>query len=102
VVKAKLSNVRSGRIWEPHFRPQERLEDVELERYNMGFLFSEGDTCTFMRPDTFEQVEVPNAILGLAARFLQPGMEVPVEFFKGRPRQVITSNERGPNWKRGA
>jgi len=59
VVKAKLSNVRSGRIWEPHFRPQGRLEDVELERYNMGFLFSEGDTCTFMRPDTFEQVEVP-------------------------------------------
>jgi elongation factor P len=97
VVKAKLSNVRSGRMWEPPFRPQERLEDMELERYNMEFLFSEGDTCTFMRPDTFEQVEVPNAILGLAARFLQPGMEVPVEFFEGQPRQVITSNERGPN-----
>ena len=61
VVKTKLSNARSGRMWEPHFRPQERLEDLELERFNMGFLFSQGDTCTFMRPDTFEHVEVPNA-----------------------------------------
>jgi len=35
VVKAKMSNVRGGRMWEPHFRPQERLEDLELERHNM-------------------------------------------------------------------
>ena len=32
VVKTKLINVRAGRLWEPHFRPQERLEDLELER----------------------------------------------------------------------
>ena len=30
VVKTRLLNVRSGRLWEPHFRPQERLEDLEL------------------------------------------------------------------------
>ncbi len=89
VVKTKLSNARSGRMWEPHFRPQERMENLELERFNMEFLFSEADTCTFMRPDTFEQVEVPNAILGLAAQFMQPGMELPVEFFEGQPIRVI-------------
>lgn len=92
VVKAKLSNVRGGRMWEPHFRPQERLEDLELERHNMEFLFGEGDTCTFMRPDTFEQAEVPNPVLGLAARFLQPGMELPVEFFDGHPITVVFSD----------
>ncbi|MGB7864145.1 MAG: hypothetical protein WCF74_12195, partial [Candidatus Sulfotelmatobacter sp.] len=27
VVKTKLNDVRSGRMWEPHFRPQERLEE---------------------------------------------------------------------------
>ena len=30
VVKAKLSTVRSGRVWEPHLRPQERVEDCLL------------------------------------------------------------------------
>jgi len=85
VVKTKLINVRSGRMWEPHFRPNERLETVEVERRLMEFLFSEGDTCTFMRPDTFEQLEVPRAIVGAGAGFLQPSMEVLMDFFQGEP-----------------
>ncbi len=89
VVKTKLINVRSGRPWGPHFRPQERLEELELERRTMEFLYAQGGACTFMRPDTFEQIEVPGAILGPAEKFLLPGMEVPVEFFAGEPISVI-------------
>lgn len=89
VVKTKLSNVRSGRLWEPHFRPQERLEDLELERHMMEFLFAGGDSCTFMSPDTYEQIEIPSAVLGMARQFLQSGMELPVEFFNGEPLSVV-------------
>jgi len=89
VVKAKLINLRTGHMWEPHFRPLERLETLELERRKMEFLYAEGGTCTFMRPDTFEQVEIPRAILGLAAEFLEPGMEVPVDFFEGEAIGVV-------------
>jgi len=89
VVKAKLSNVRSARLWEPHFRPQERLEDLDLERHMMEFLFAEGDGCIFMNPDTYEQIEIPNAVLGLGQKFLQSGMELPVEFFDGEPISVV-------------
>jgi len=89
VVKAKLVNLRTGHMWEPHFRPMERLEDLELERRKMEFLYTEGDTCTFMRADTFEQVELPRAILGSAADFLEPGMEVPVDFFEGEAIGVV-------------
>ncbi|MFZ0797166.1 MAG: elongation factor P [Terriglobales bacterium] len=89
VVKTKLINVRSGRLWEPHFRPQEKLEDLELERHMMEFLYAQGGTCSFMRPDTYEQVEVSDAILGPGAKFLQPGMELPVEFFAGEPISVV-------------
>ena len=89
VVKTKLINVRGGRIWEPHFRPQERLEELEIERHVLEFLFAQDDTCTFMRPDTYEQVEVPSAILGPGERFLQPGMQLPVEFFENEPIAVV-------------
>jgi elongation factor P len=87
-VKTKLINVRSGRMWEPHFRPQERLEDLELERHAMEFLFMDGDSCTFMRSDTYEQIEVPAAIVGEARLFLQSGMQVPIELFQGEPISV--------------
>jgi len=89
VVKTKLINVRSGRFWEPHFRPQEKLEDLELERRMMEFLYAEGGTCNFMRPDTYEQFEIPSAILGPGEKFLQPGMELLVEFFAGEPISVV-------------
>ena len=89
VVKTKLINARSGRMWEPHFRPQERLEELELERRMMEFLFADGDNCTFMRPDNFEQLEIPAAIIGAGKAFLQPGMELPVEFFEGEPISVV-------------
>jgi elongation factor P len=89
VVKTKLVNLRTGHMWEPHFRPLERLEELQLERRKMEFLYAEGETCTFMRPDTFEQVELPRAILGFAAAFLEPGMEVPVDFFEGEAISAV-------------
>jgi elongation factor P len=89
VVKAKLVNARSGRVWEPHFRTQERLEDLQLERRTMEYLYTDDDNCIFMRPDTFEQIDIPHAILGAARNFLQSGMELPVEFFKREPINVI-------------
>ena len=41
-----------------------------------------------MNPETFEQVEIPSAMLGPAEKFLQPGMRMPVEFFEDRPSSV--------------
>jgi elongation factor P len=85
VVKAELSNLRTGNLWEARFRPQERLEDLAVERYLMEFLYLDGDSCTFMNPNSYEQVEVPSTMLGPAASFLQSGDFVPVEFFEGQP-----------------
>ena len=89
VVKAELSNVSSGRMWEARFRPQERLEELQVERRNMEFLFREGNACTFMDPNTFEQLEVSGESLGLAVNFLQSGTVVPLEFFEGRPISAV-------------
>ncbi len=89
VVKTKLRNVTSGRMWEPHFRPDERLEDLELEQQTLEFVFSDADSCTFMDPESFEQIEVPRAILGMAEQFLQPRMQLPLQFFEGRPITAV-------------
>ena len=83
VVRVKLSNVRSDRMWEPHLRPQERIEELQVERQMLEFLFREGDMCIFMNPNTYEQIEIAREILGPSEQFLQAGMEVPVEFSDG-------------------
>ncbi len=88
-VKTKLRSTASGRLWEPHFRPDERLEDLELDRQSMEFLYASGDSCTFMNPDTFEQTELPRAAIGPAERFLKEGVKLPVEFFEGQPVSIV-------------
>jgi elongation factor P len=89
VVKASLSNLHTARMLDQHFRPQERLEDLELERHNMEFLYSGDDGVTLMNPVTFEQVEIAREMIGAAEKFLQPEMELPVEFFEGKPVSVV-------------
>jgi len=89
IVKAKLRNVASGRLWETHLRPDVRVESLDLERRTLDFLYSDQDNCTFMHPETFEQVEVPRAAVGPGEQFLQPGMKLPVEFFEGKPINVV-------------
>ena len=76
-------------MWEPHFRPDERLEDVEVEQQTLEFLFSDADSCIFMDPRSFEQIEVPRAILGVTEQFLQPGMQVQLLFFESRPISAV-------------
>lgn len=83
VVKTKLRNVSTGHISEPHIRPADRVEDLDLERQVMEFLYRDEENCAFMNPQTLEQVEIPRAILGPAEKFLREGMKVPVEFFEG-------------------
>ncbi len=89
VVKTKLRNAESGRLWEPHFRPDVRVEELPVERQTMEFLYRDDDNCCFMNPVNFEQVEVPRPALGPGERFLQEGTKVPVEFFDGRPISLV-------------
>ncbi len=88
-VRVRLSNLRSGRIRDEHFRPLERLEEIGFEERRLQFLYGDENTCMFLRLDTFEQVEFPSANLGLAATLLSSGTEVSAEFFEGELINVI-------------
>jgi len=89
VEKTRLQNLATGRFWDHNFRPDERLEELELDSKRMEFLYSDSDNYVFMDPQSFEQVEIPGAVLGPAARFLRPGLELPVQFFEGRALSIV-------------
>lgn len=88
-VHARLANVHSGRLWDHHFRPLERLENVELEKRKVEFLYTDGPNCIFQRLDTFDQTEFPADTLGLAQKLLQAGAELQAEFFAGEPISIV-------------
>jgi len=87
-VHAKLRNIRKGSFKEPRFRPEERLEDVILEKQEMEFLYSDADSVTFMHPVTYEQVSIPLEAIGPTQKFLKPEMMIPVESYEGEPVSI--------------
>lgn len=88
-VHAKLRDVLKGATKELRFRPDERLEETALEKQEMQFLYSDADSATFMNPQSFEQVSIPLETIGPGHTFLKTEMVVPVEFYNGRPVNVI-------------
>jgi len=88
-VHTRAHHVVRGTLKEFRFRPEERLEDTQLQRQDMDFLYADADSVTFMNPDTFEQVAIPREAIGAATQFLQAEMKVPVEFYEGQPVSIV-------------
>jgi len=88
-VHSKVRHVRKGTFKELRFRPEDRLEDVTLEKQDMEFLYSDADSAVFMNPTTYDQISIPLEAIGAAEKYLKPEMKVPVEFFEGEPVSIV-------------
>ncbi|HYG85631.1 MAG TPA: elongation factor P [Azospirillum sp.] len=87
-IQIEAKDVRTGTKIIERFRTQETVERARLDEHEMTFLFSEGDSFTFMDKESFEQVSIPRDIIGDQAVFLQDGMEVTVQSHEGSPLGV--------------
>jgi elongation factor P len=70
-VRVKLKNLRSEKVFEDRLRAGENIDIVRIERRVMQFLYREGDDFVFMDPETFDQIQVAEAMLGDNAGFLK-------------------------------
>jgi elongation factor P len=89
VTHAKLRNARTGAAREWRFRADEPIEEADLERQPMQFLYADDGLLYFMDPESCEQIAVEAESLGKAAAFLAAGMVVPLEFSAGRPIGMV-------------
>jgi elongation factor P len=85
VLHARLRNLDTGTQWEHSFRAELRFEEIPLDKRPVEFLYGDDDECHFMDPQTFEQFDVPTAVIGERARLLQPQMRVSIELLGERP-----------------
>jgi len=87
-IQLEMKDVRSGNKNIERFRTQETVERARLDEHEMQFLFSEGDTFTFMDNESFEQIVIPREVIGDPAVYLQEGMKVTVQSHEGSPLGV--------------
>ena len=59
------------------------------DKHTLEFLYADENHCCFMDPENFEQTEIPKALIGVQARFLEAGMRLTVEFVAGRSKEFF-------------
>lgn len=92
LVKMRIENIETRAVTDRRFRPEDKIETVELEKKRLSYLYTDGDTLYFMDPSTYEQYPIPSSLLGKYLEFLKDGEELAVEFLKQNPVRVITPN----------
>lgn len=90
LVKLKLENIETGTWTERRFRPEDKIEGVELERKHLNYLYKEQDLVYFMDPSTYEQYAVPSKLLGRYLGLLKDGESLGVEFLGEDAVRVMT------------
>ncbi|MCC6590703.1 MAG: elongation factor P [Bryobacterales bacterium] len=85
VCHARLQSIRTGTQWEHSFRSEVKLETLTVERRAAEFVYRDGEDYVFMDTETFEQVALPERIIGPNAAFLAPQMHLAMEFVDGDP-----------------
>ncbi len=79
-VRTKLKNLKTGKVLENRFRAGESIEIVRIDRKEFQFLYRDGSGYVFMDKDTYEQLSVPEEVIGTGARFLKDGESVDILF----------------------
>lgn len=86
--QGKMRIVKTGKLAENRFSPDEDVEILRVEVHEYQYLYQEGDMFVCMNNETFEQVMVPSAMFGDQIKFLQEGMQLLISFESENPISV--------------
>ena len=81
IVKIKVKNLRTGVINEIAFTSGDKVEQPQIDKRKMQFLYDDGEMLVFMDGDTFDQVEIQREKLEWETNFLIPNIEVEIMMY---------------------
>ena len=87
-VRTKLKNVITGQVIERTYNPSEKIDDIQIERREMQYLYNEGGLYYFMDNETYEQIPFNYDTVEEAMKFMIENMSAQVQFYKGTPINV--------------
>ena len=83
-VRTKLKNVESNKTVDKTFNAGTKVETATVDRRTMQYLYNDGTSYVFMDVQSYEQLEVPPEIVGVAKNFLLENQDVIIATNEGR------------------
>lgn len=87
-VRTTLKNVLSGKVVDKTFNAGTKVETANVDRSDMTYLYNDGTDYVFMDGDTYDQISVPPAVVGDAAKYMLDNSTATVATHDGEPLYV--------------
>ena len=84
-IKIKMRNLLNGATVEKAFINSARVEEIDLARRPMQYLYKDAEGYVFMNPKDYDQVSIPASVVGEQGIYLKEGIEVNVLWWSERP-----------------
>jgi elongation factor P len=90
--RARVRNLRTGRVVEKTFKSNESIESADVFEKEVQYLYSDGEFFHFMDPDNFEQLAADANVVGDASKWMKEEDRCQVMLFNGSPIGVTPPN----------
>ncbi len=85
VMRTKLRNLISGRVLELTFKPDDKIQEANLERNKASYLYVQNGEYYFMDQTSYDQFFLNADQLVNQVQYLKEGLEVEVLNYEGKP-----------------
>jgi elongation factor P len=87
-VRTKMRQVLTGKVVEKTFNAGVKVEVAVLEKRDMTFLYRDGDDFMFMDAKNFDQISVPESVVGESVNYMLENCEAIVAMHEGSPLYI--------------
>lgn len=105
-IKVKVKNLRSGTTIEKSFINGAKVNDVQVFKRDLQYLYKDAERAYFMNPQTFDQIDIPLNLMGNDVYFLKEGESFNISFLGDEalsvnlpPKLVFKVTETAPGVK---
>lgn len=88
VTQLDMRRITDGVKVSERYRTTEQVERAFVEDREHTFLYSDAEGFHFMNPESYEQIAVPEDVVGDSAPYLQEGMAVMLSVHNGVPLTI--------------
>lgn len=87
-VRTKLKNVVTGKTVDRTYNAGTKLEFENVDRRDFSYLYQDGDGYVFMDSTDYDQLTIPESIVGDAKNFLLENQSVTIALNNGNPLYI--------------
>lgn len=87
-VRTKMKNVMTGKVVDKTYNAGTKIETANVDRRDFQYLYNDGTEFVFMDKDTYEQINVSEAVVGDAKNYLLENQDLQIALNDGNPLYV--------------